>query len=369
LGITLILLFSVPAGFSGTAKIVYIFMLYTLISAVFYTASNISYNTLISLATDNPKERVTMGTVRFFFAMTAGILISSATMTLVDTFGPGQRGWTAVAAVYGIIFIMFQMITVFGVREMRQTGAEPQVKKSGEENILPFGRSLIMLVKNKYFLVILGLFLVMYISGGVSGAIGIYYATYKLGNPNLLGILSMSSMIPMLIMLSLTPKITGRWGIQKVSLICTFVSLGGACIVILSNGSLPVLIAGLVLNAIGEAPLPGGIYALVAETAEYAFLKFKVRMDGMIYSCCSVGIKVGSGLGVAIVGLLLATGGFDGLAAAQPQSALSMINGMYIAVPLCGALLRMLFLSLLKVEKVNQTLKQQAEVTLEEVNA
>jgi GPH family glycoside/pentoside/hexuronide:cation symporter len=162
-------------------------------------------------------------------------------------------------------------------------------------------------------------------------------------------------------MLSFTPKLTGKWGMRKTCLIGASVGIGGALIIIFSNGSLPVLITGLVISSIGGAPLTGSMYALVAEIAEYAFLKFKVRMDGMIYSCCSVGIKVGSGLGVAVAGWLLGAGGFDGLAEVQPQSAISMINGMYIVVPLAAALLRILFLSLLKVEKTNQALKQTEE--------
>jgi GPH family glycoside/pentoside/hexuronide:cation symporter len=363
LAIALVLLFSVPAGFSGTAKNIYILVFYTLISAFFYTASNISYNALVSLATDNPKERVTMGSIRFIFAVAAGLVLSSTTMALVDALGPGQKGWTTVAVIYGIVFVAFQMITVFGIPEMRQAAGRQAQKEEKErkDEILPFGRSLVLLVKNKYFLIMLGIYLVIYIGGGVSGAVGIYYTTYKLGNPGLLGLLSMAGMIPMLAMLALTPKLTSKWGMRKTCLIGAVVSMGGAIIIILSNGVLPVLIAGMVISSIGGAPLTGSMYALVAEIAEYAFLKFKVRMDGMIYSCCSVGIKVGSGLGVAIAGWLLAAGGFDGLAEIQPQSAVSMINGMYIAVPLIAALLRMLLLSLLKVEKANQTLKQTGE--------
>jgi GPH family glycoside/pentoside/hexuronide:cation symporter len=303
-----------------------------------------------------------MGSIRFIFAVAAGMILSSTTMALVEAFGSGQKGWTTVALIYGIVFVGFQMITVFGVPELRRADhGNRQTQQEGKEEILPFGRSLVLLVKNKYFLIMLGIYLVNYTSGGISSAVGIYYTTYKLGNPGLLGLLSIAGMIPMMVMLSLTPKLTGQWGMRKTCLVGGFVSLGGALIVIFSSGSLPVLLTGLVISSLGSAPLIGSMYALVAEIAEYAFLKFKVQMDGMIYSCCSVGIKVGSGLGVAIAGWLLSAGGFDGLAEVQPQSAVSMINGMYIIVPLVAALLRILFLSLLKVEKTNQTLKQTEE--------
>jgi GPH family glycoside/pentoside/hexuronide:cation symporter len=75
---------------------------------------------------------------------------------------------------------------------------------------------------------------------------------------------------------------------------------------------------------------------------------------------------VGSGLGVAIAGWLLAAGRYDGLAETQPQSAITMINGMYVITPLISAILLILLLVMLNVEKTNKTLKAQEVHHLEE---
>jgi GPH family glycoside/pentoside/hexuronide:cation symporter len=310
-----------------------------------------------------------MGSIRFIFAIAAAMLLSSTTMALVGAFGAGQKGWSTVAVLYALIFVLFQMITVFGVREMRQGdtgGTENQAKKAAKEDAAPFGKSLLLLLKNKYFLIMLGIYLVNYISGGVSSSVGIYFTAYKLGNPALLGLLSMAGMVPMVVMLSIVPQISGRWGMQKTCLAGSLISVVGSLVVVFSNGFLPVFVAGTVIRSIGGAPLIGTMYALVAETAEYAFLKFKTRMDGIIYSCSSVGIKVGSGLGVAIAGWLLAAGRYDGLAEAQPQSAVAMINGMYVITPLIGSLALIALLALLNVEKTNKTLKSQEACHVED---
>ena len=74
LAIALIMLFNVPSTLSSNAKYIYIFIFYTLICAFFYTASNISYNALTSLATDNAEERVSMGSIRFICTAVAGYL-------------------------------------------------------------------------------------------------------------------------------------------------------------------------------------------------------------------------------------------------------------------------------------------------------
>jgi GPH family glycoside/pentoside/hexuronide:cation symporter len=358
------LLFSVPVGLSETGKTAYIFIIYTLLGAVCYTASNISYNAMTSLITDNPKDRVAMGSVRFLFAVVAALVLSSTTIALVNAFGGGQRGWTFVSVVYALVYGLFTMITVFGVREMKTSVPEQQkVKESA--NSLSFAKSLILLCKNKYFLIMLGLYLASYTSSGLGGAIGVYYVQYVLNNPALLGLLSLAGIIPMMIALPLTPKLTSKLGMQKTCFAGSLVSIAGSLIVMFSNNNIPVLLAGLVIRGFGNAPFTATMLALVAETAEYAALKFKVRMEGVIYSCSSVGIKVGSGLGVAIAGWLLTAGHYDGAANVQPQSAITMIQVLYLAVPLIFTAIMAILFWLLKVEKTNAALK--AETTSETV--
>jgi GPH family glycoside/pentoside/hexuronide:cation symporter len=358
--ISLILLFNVPASFSALGKNIYIFVIYTLLGAFFYTASNISYNSLISLAASDPKDRVSMGSIRFIFAVIGALVITSATMVFVNALGGGQRGWAVVTIIYAVIFLIFTMITVFGVKETKADHAEESGEKteSGKPaGTIGFGKSLWYLCRNKYFFIILGLFLFFYTASGISQAVGIYYVSYILGNVSLMGLIGLSGIIPMIIVLPVTPKLTARFGMQKTCLVASLVSVAGSVILLLCGNRLPLLITGLVIRAVGTAPFTGAMYALIAEIAEYAELKFKVRTEGVIYSCSSVGIKAGSGLGVAVTGWLLSAGGYDGAAQAQSQSALAMIQNIYLATPLIFAVLMAFLLSLLKVEKANKAFK------------
>jgi GPH family glycoside/pentoside/hexuronide:cation symporter len=307
-----------------------------------------------------------MGSIRFIFAVLAGMAIMSLTPALVAMTGGGQKGYTTVSVIYGLVFCAFTMITVFGVREMKPAdkaagseaaGADASAEKQEK---FSFGKSMVLLVKNKYFLIMLGIYLVNYTISGVAGSVGIYYTSYVLNNPGLLGLLSVASIIPMVVVLPITPKLTAKFGMQKACLYGSIISSVGAVIKRFCNNSVPVIMLGAVIQAAGTAPLIGTMYALVAEIAEYAFHKFKIRMDGTIYSCSSVGIKVGSGLGTAVVGWLLAAGHYDGAAAAQTQSAVTVIQGLYLIAPVVGAVLITLLLSLLKVEKANAEFKVQA---------
>ena len=69
-----------------------------------------------------------------------------------------------------------------------------------------------------------------------------------------------------------------------------------------------------------------------------------------------MGIKVGGGVGTALTGWLLALGGFDGEAAVQTASAISMINFMYLILPLVLTVAMTFIVARLDVEKANKQL-------------
>ena len=54
MGLGLILLFNVPAGLSGGAKVAYASITYVLLAVVIYTACNLSYGTLMSYMAPDP---------------------------------------------------------------------------------------------------------------------------------------------------------------------------------------------------------------------------------------------------------------------------------------------------------------------------
>ena len=73
-----------------------------------------------------------------------------------------------------------------------------------------------------------------------------------------------------------------------------------------------------------------------------------------MYSCSSLGIKVGGALGTAISGWLLATAGYIKNAAVQVPSAVNMLNFLSLWMPiiLCAAVAFLLVF--LRVEKANE---------------
>ena len=77
-----------------------------------------------------------------------------------------------------------------------------------------------------------------------------------------------------------------------------------------------------------------------------------------MYSCTSLGVKIGGGIGTAVVGWLLELSGYVGTNAVQTQSALDMMQFMYLWLPLIFDVLIMFILSRMNVEETNEKIKK-----------
>lgn len=350
-----ILLFIIP-DMGQVAQYGYFFVVYTLLNAFFYTANNIAYATLTAFITKNPNERVQAGTYRFMFAMLAGIVISSITAGLVDGFGGGAAGWRMVAIIYTIVMIGFNMLTVFSVKEVTEESGEKVENTAG----VSFLQSIRLLLSNKYYLLILAFYLLQYGMQGITNGVGIYFCTYVLDNPDALGLFSFAGMIPMIVGLAFTPGLVRKYGIYKVNKygMAFSVVFGIVFALVGYSGNMMLMLGVSMLRGLGMSPMLGTLNAVIAETSEYTYRKDKVHLDGTMFSCSSMGIKLGGGIGTAACGWLLALGGYVGTAAVQSAGAISMITFMYAVIPAIICVLMFLVVSGLNVEKGIQALEK-----------
>ena len=118
-------------------------------------------------------------------------------------------------------------------------------------------------------------------------------------------------------------------------------------------GNVPLMLCASVLAGLGTSPVTGDLNALIAAASDYTYRTRGKRVDGTMFSCSSLGIKIGSGIGTALAGWLLAAGGYVANAAVQPQSCINMLNFLYLWFPLIMVVIMIILLSQLKVEKAN----------------
>lgn len=75
------------------------------------------------------------------------------------------------------------------------------------------------------------------------------------------------------------------------------------------------------------------MFAMVSDTIEYGEWKTGIRIEGLTNSASSFGFKVGGGLGAAIIGWVLAAGGYIGGADTQSDLAVFAVKSLYIYLP------------------------------------
>lgn len=352
-GILLAATFAIPLSWGKTAQYAYFFIAYTLLNAVFYTANNIAYASLTSLITKNGDERVQMGSIRFMFSLVTNITVASITVNLVNSFGGGAVGWRNVALLYAVIAVVVNAISVFSVKELPEE--EPAGENQSKGETIKFGEALKLLLSNKYFLLIAAFYILMYIQTGITG-IGIYYMTYVLGNPNLLGTFSMVSMLPMVIGLALTPMLVKKFkGMYKLNLYgyCAAIVFRVLFIFAGMNRNVPLMMAFAAIAYLCVSPVTGDINALISAASDYTVRTKGKHIEGTMFSCSSFGIKVGGGLGSAMSGLLLSAGGYVANAAQQSARCIAMLDFMYLWFPLIAVILITIIMYNLKVEKAN----------------
>ena len=353
--ITLVACFSIPTSWGQTAQYVFFFLSYTLLNAVFFTANNIAYASLTALITKNTSERVQIGSFRFIFAFATKIVIEAVTIFAVGWLGGGVMGWRLIAIIYAVLGLITNTLSVFSVKELPEEESDAEDKK---ENELTFLQSFRVLLKNKYYVIICCSYILTQLYASVIG-MGTYYAKYILGNEEIFSTLSLAINITMVVALTALPYVIKKLGGMYKLNIWGYVlaALGRVGVMVAAYmGSLPLMLAFTAVSTVGIAPLQGDLYALIASCSEYTTLTTGHRLEGMMYSCSSLGIKIGGALGTAICGWLLDAAGYVENAAVQTVATVNMLNFLYLWMPviLCAAV--GFLLVFLRVEKANKDL-------------
>ncbi|VEG28660.1 MFS transporter [Actinomyces howellii] len=368
----IIAIFAIPTSLGDTAKYAWFFIAYTLLNAVFFTANNIAYSALTALITKNSSERVQMGSIRFMFAFGTSLVIQTVTVKGVELLGGGAEGWRAIAIIYALVGLAVNTLSVMSVRELSPAELAEAAEAADDEagraegaaapekvTLRESGR---LLLANRYYLIILVVFIMTQMFTATLN-MGIYFMTYILGNANLLGGFAWAINIPLIVGLLFTPAVVARaGGMYRVNIVGYAVAVAGRLGVVAAGymGNLWLMLFFSGVASLGMSPLQGTLNALIAEASEHTFLRSGKRIDGLMFSCTSLGVKIGSGLGTALAGWLLAASGYVANAPEQAGSVITMLYVMYLWIPAVANAIILALLWRLDVEKANARLRARA---------
>lgn len=174
-------------------------------------------------------------------------------------------------------------------------------------------------------------------------------------------IIGLAVNIPLIIALVFTPTLVAKWsGMYKLNVMSyTLATVARALVAVagyMGSGNVPLMLLFTAIAALGQGPWQGDMNAVIAACSEYTWLTKHKRVDGTMYSCTSLGVKLGGGLGTAITGWLLAASHFDSALTVQPDSCISMLKIMYLVIPFVLDAIITFILSRMKVEEANAKL-------------
>lgn len=293
-----VLVFLVP-NIGDTGKYIFVIITCNLVTTFLYTMINIPYGALTSLMTRDQNQRTVINIFRMFMAQVGYLIINAFTLPLINAVGGSteQKSWIIVSVMYGILAAALFFIC-YAKTEERVTISSEQEEK------ISFGESFKLIMKNNYWLLIVGVWVFTALSMGIGMSVGTYYAKYVLGNENLAGFLTSIALIPTLVCMPFVAPLSQKYGKRNV------------------------------VKGVGSAALTGTLFAMVADTIEYGQWKTGKRVEGMLYSSTTFGAKIGAGVGMAVSMGILGAAGYVGTAAVQTESAMSAITGLYLYAPI-----------------------------------
>lgn len=327
------LLFSVPASWASTPKLVYVFITYNLVSIVIYTAINVPYSALNALMTQDPYERSVLSIFRNLLATAGTLTINTFTLPLVEYFGNNAAAWTKTFVVFGFVSIAAFLCTFFGTKE-RVRAAENEGEVQTED--VPFVTGIKALFKNKYWIMMTGMLALFFLMYSVNGGATVYYAKDILGDKNLVSTINGIFNIVQICGMFFIAMLVKKFGKRNVFALGLVLDIVGMLVLNFSGGSMAIIVVSSVIRGIGNACGGATMWAMVSDTIDYGEWKTGCRTEGLVNSACSFGYKIGS----ALLGLILEIGGYVGTAAVQTESALTSIKVCFVWIPIlvyaCG---------------------------------
>lgn len=349
LAVCTVLMFSVPSSFAGSIQIAYMFLTYNLVSTIFYTGINVPYATMQGLMTRNQYERGLLGNFRNLLATAGTMTINTVVLKMTGFFGGGdsytQKGWTLTFVVLMIVFVVLNMFMFFTCKERVVEGGG-----EGKTENVSFIKGLAGLVKNKYWILLVISIFAMYFMMSTFFGSAVYFAMYNMGNDDYYAMVSNLLSIAQIVTLFITPflmKITSKRNLMMVGM--AIATVGFILSGVTTNYT--IICVSSVIKGIGFGFGGATMFGCLQDAITYGEWYNGYGTAGMGNAASSFCMKVGSGVGTAALGWILAAGGFDANLEVQSASALTSITVAFAWVPVITSIICVICMALFNLDK------------------
>ena len=341
--IGIILLFSAPFA-EGAAKLVWAIATYFVATSICFTMSNIPWQSILPLLTDDRYSRSKMEISGALIGMIISMVAGATVEPLVSMLGGGKRGWFIIACIVAVLMLVCHVFGYLGMKEHVHV-QKPKKEKRQKGELL---RELSYLVRNRYWVTMIVFTACTSLSTMMASMM--YYAQYVIGDMSIFSYMVVLNMGPTIVMLLIAPFIIKRFDksiILRIGMICQL--CGFLIMWVMGNGA--GLFIGLLLSAFGMGGGSATMMSFIAETVDYGEYKFGVRTEGISFSVNISVQKLAQALAALILGALLTWGGFDAKQMVQSDQAITAIKIAFIGIPVLIGCVNVVCSFLMNVEK------------------
>jgi Na+/melibiose symporter-like transporter len=358
--IVMILAYTTPKGWSGTALIAYAAITNTLLMTL-YSMNNMPYSALGGVMTGDLNERARLNSYRFIAVNAAQFIVGGFTLPFVAKFAVGhdrQHGWQMTMTLWAVLCFVLFLITFLTTRE--RIRPDPTQKSSPKEDFAG-------LLKNSPWKIMFFMTLIHFaILSFRGGALYNYYHHYAdkgamfdfvqklgltaapgtpphgglleklgyivhgdktdLGNSNVAdvfnSIINMVGTATTIIVILLSPPLARRFGKKAIAVVGFALSaLNALAFYFLKPTNVAGMMLLTILGAIVYAPTIPLVWAIFADVADYSEWKIGRRFTGMVFATIGFALKSGLALGSASFLMILQTFfGYDTKLPAAPDA-------------------------------------------------
>lgn len=308
---------------------VWIALMYIIINAVCTTALGGSDSVYLARAFTSNQNQIKAISINGFVVMFVSIVFNIWFPNWLAGAGRTQEGWSAFIIPAGVTLAIFGILRFCFCKEIVEDESGEGTKNKNE---LTLKESLVHLGKNKYLFIIVGLMFLTFLINNMQTATT-YYFKYIVGDISLQGTVAITSMIvvPALV---LFPMLSKKFGTTKLLRGAILIGVIGLLIRTIGGTSLVTLIIGGCLMGIGTLPISMMINTYLIDCMDYGEWKTGVRIEGLVASIGNFASKVGNGVALGVVGLVMGMAGYDGKLAVQSASANTAIIFLYNVFPM-----------------------------------
>ncbi len=329
-----LIVFNVPSALSVGAKLAWVIVSYFLLTVVVYTINNLAYHAMLPRFSLVSEDRNKVSSLRGIFSFIAGLVLAILTPRLLAA-GGGEKvqgAWTTVALVYAVLCLVFEGICYFGVKEkISCLDEKTETKKETPDLKTGIGA----LLRTKYFYITILVFVAAFVINGIFLAAAVFFTRDVFGNADMYSLIAIISILSAVVVMAFAPKLFGKFGKRNVLLVAAVIGIVSGVIGYIGAMGLnaTLVFVSTALHGVSLAPFVAAIFTFASDIIEYLELKLCQRYEGLVTSVSSIGSKVGTGLGSAILGWGLDIGGYDGKLVTQAASVLTAESVLLFIVP------------------------------------